>query len=374
MARRAVRALRNFERVAWWAVVAPVLGLLPAALGYRIACWRGDWMCRQQAAKRAELSRNLRLVLGSQLGPAAEQEAIRDWFRFSSCEAMDVMRLRRQARALRKLVEIRGREHLEAAMAAGKGALLCSAHFGSFDSGFSMLTPSGFPTTTIGRWQHKYTVGMSAGERKFWDFFYARPLRKLRHRPNLEPWPGRLDIATKAAAMLRAGEVVTISVDVPPLDADRARAIEVSFLGGRARLLPGVVTLAKVTGAPVLPCFMYRSADYRHQVLEISAPVPMEGSAEVAFGRCAAVVSAAITRSPASWRYFASGGDLADLELITAPTRAATPVAAPVGSPVAAPLAASAAVQSAVQATGLVPLGGEPATREGAADQIATAD
>lgn len=341
---RVSRALRNLERVAYWVIGAPVLAMAPAAVGYRIACWRGDRLCQQETAKRAELSRNLRLLLGDKLSPAAEQEAIRDWFRFSSCEAVDVSRLRHQARPLRRLVEIRGREHLEAALAAGKGALLCSAHFGSYDSGFSMLTPSGFPSTTIGRWQHKYTPGMSAAERKLWDVCYARPLRRRRHRPNLEPWPGRLDIAAKAAAVLRANEVVTISVDVPPLDADRARAVEVPFLGRTARLLPGAATLAKVTGAPVLPCFMFRSADYRHQVLEISAPVPMDGTVAAAFARCAAQVSAAITRSPASWRYFASRGDLADLELVAPGEKA--------------------------PAVGLVPLGGDVVTREG----VATAD
>jgi hypothetical protein len=33
--------------------------------------------------------------------------------------------------------------------------------------------------------------------------------------------------------------------------------------------------------------------DYRHQVLEISAPVPVEGGTATAFGRCAAAMDAA---------------------------------------------------------------------------------
>ena len=68
--------------------------------------------------------------------------------------------------------------------------------------------------------------------------------------------------------------MVTIAIDAPPLDNDLARTVEVPFLGRRAGLLPGAVTLAQVTGAPLLMGFMYRTADYRHQVLEISAPVP----------------------------------------------------------------------------------------------------
>ena len=77
--------------------------------------------------------------------------------------------------------------------------------------------------------------------------------------------------------------------------------IEVPFLGRQAGLLPGVVTLAQLTGAPVLMAFVHRSADYRHQVLEISPPVPMHGETATAFGRCVAAMDAAIRASPAEW-------------------------------------------------------------------------
>ena len=305
------KLLRSAEGVAYWVAVAPALARLPANLAYRLACWRGDLLFRCETGKRTELARNVRLVLGDELSPAAQQQVVRDWFRLLSCSTVDVKRLRRGAWPLRRLVEIRGREHLEAALAAGKGAILCSAHFGSHASGLSVLHASGFPVTHIGRWDHNYNydyrvkynrrTGVSSAERWFWELVYARPLLRYRQRPNIEPWPGRPQVAMQAAAALRANEVVSISIDAPPLDNERARAVEVPFLGRRARLLPGVVTLAQLTGAPVLMAFLYRKADYRHQVWEISAPVPLEGDTATAFGRCAAEVSAAIRRSPAHW-------------------------------------------------------------------------
>jgi lauroyl/myristoyl acyltransferase len=303
-------------RIVLSVLAAPALARLPPALGYRIACWQADLLFRCQAGRRTELARNLQLVLGNDLSPAQAQQVARDWFRLASCEAVDVKRLRRSARPLRQLVEIRGREHLEAALAAGKGAILCSAHFGSYDSGFSVLHASGIPITTIGRRTHIYAPGLSSAERRFWELVYARPMRRYRQRPNIEPWPGRLQVAALAAAALRANEVVTISIDAPPLDNDRARAVEVPFLGRRVRLLPGVVTLAQLTGAPVLMAFLYRAADYRHQVWEISAPVPVEGETATAFGRCAAEVSAAIRRSPAHWDFWNSTGILGALGLV----------------------------------------------------------
>jgi KDO2-lipid IV(A) lauroyltransferase len=313
---RAKILFRNAEGAAYWAVTAPVLARLPFALGYRMACRRGDWLFRRHTAERAELARNLRQILGSELSPAAVQGVTREWFRLSSCEAVDVSRLRHKARPLRRLVDIRGLEHLEAALAAGNGVIVCSAHFGSFDCAFSMLGACGFPVTTVGRWQHNYTARISRAERQFWDLVYARPLRRHRKWPNIEPWTGRFDVAARAARVLRANEVLTIAVDAPPLDSDETRTVEVPFLGHRASFLPGVVTLAQLTGAPVLTAFLYRSADYCHQVLEISAPLPAGGDRATAFARCADEVSAAITRRPAHWRYWPSSTDLARLGLI----------------------------------------------------------
>jgi KDO2-lipid IV(A) lauroyltransferase len=319
------KLLRSVEGVAYWAAVAPVLARLPASLGYRIACWRGDLLFRFQAGKGTELARNVRLVLGDELGPAAAQQVVREWFRLTSCSPVDVKRLRSGGEPLRRLVEIRGREHLEAALAGGKGAILASGHFGSHASGLSVLHASGFPVTHIGRWDHNYNydyrvnygvrVGVSSAERWFWEAVYARPVLRYRQRPNIEPWPGRPQVAMLAAAALRANEVVSISIDAPPLDNERARAVDVPFLGRQAQLLPGVVSLAELTGAPVLMGFLRRSADYRHQVWEISAPMPLEGGTATAFGRCVAEVSAVISRSPAHWNLWHTV-DLARLGLI----------------------------------------------------------
>ena len=312
------RLLRGAEAVAYWLVIAPLAALLPASLAYRIACWRGDWCLRYRAEKRSEIMRNLRLVLGDELGQDKADHLAREFFRMTSCEAIDVMRLRGQARSLGKLVEIRGREHLDAAVAAGKGAILCTAHFGSCSSAFSLLHASGYPVTAIGRTYGKYEADMSSTERRLWDFVMTRRLQRHRQRPNIEPLPGRLQVVARAAVALRANEVVTISSDAAPLGADQARAAELPFLGRKARLLPGVVGLAQLSGAPILMMFAYRCADYRHQVLEISPPVSMEGETMTAFGRCVAAIEAAVKNSPAHWVYWANTEDLTDLGLLPA--------------------------------------------------------
>jgi KDO2-lipid IV(A) lauroyltransferase len=318
---RAWRLLRAAETVAFWVVASPLVALLPAPLAYRAACSRGDWTYWSWPEKRAEVRRNLRRVLGEELSPDEAERLVKRIFRIRTCEIIDLMRLRGRATALGKLVDIRGREHLDAALAGGKGAILCSAHFGSYAAGFSLLHAGGVPVTSIGRWWWRYPPGGPAAVRRMWDFLYARRLLRHRQRPSIEPWPGRVQVAVQAAAALRDNEVITICSDAPPLDAELPRASEVPFLGRQARFLPGIVPLARLTGAPVLMVFAHRSADYRHQVLEISPPVPMEGDPATAFGHCVAAMDAAITAHPAEWDFWFEPDDLARLGLVQQSSR-----------------------------------------------------
>ncbi len=315
-AARARRLLRSAEAIAYWLAGAPLLALLPARLAYRAACRRADWSYRSWPEKRSEVARNLRQVLGEELSQQEADRLARDVFRIRSCEVIDLMRLRGQGRSLRKLVEVRGREHLEAALAGGKGAILCAAHYGSYDCAFSVLNADGFPVTSIGRWWWNYPPDGSSVVRRMWDFVFARRVHRHRQRPNIEPWPGRMQVAVQAATVLRGNEVVTICSEAPPLDAELHRTIEVPFLGRQARFLPGVVTLARLTGAPVLMVFPHRLPDYRHQVLEISPPVPMDGETVAAFERCTVAMDAAIRAHPAEWDFWFEPDDLVRLGLL----------------------------------------------------------
>ena len=299
-------------------VVASLTALLPARLAYWVACRRGDWSFRHQSARFVIVKRSLLELFGETLSPAGAERLAREFSRAEACEAIDVMRLRNGARPLRKLVEFRGREHLEAAMAAGKGAILCSAHYGSYASAFSLIHASGIPVTSIGRWWWNYDPNTSPAVRRFWDFAYARRLLRYRQGPNIEPWTGRLASGVQAVRTLRRNEVVTILSDAPPLVSDESRVVKVPFLGREATFLPGVVHLARSSGAPVLVVSVHRSADYRHQVVEISPPLSLEGELQEALARCAAVMDAAIRTNPAQWGDWSDTGALASLGLIPA--------------------------------------------------------
>jgi lauroyl/myristoyl acyltransferase len=312
--------LDRLEILAYWLVVAPLLGLLPARLGYWVACRRGDWVFRRWPEGAAIVKRNLLQVLGDTLSPAEAERLATEWGRAESCEVIDIMRLRNRTRPLGKLVEVRGREHLEAAIGAGTGAILCSAHYGSYVSAFSLIHASGIPVTAMGLSWWNYDPSASPAVRRFWDFAYARRLARYRQNPSIESWEGVASgQSEEAVRTLRGNGVVTIFADSAPLASDESRVVKVPFLGKEATFLPGVIHLARSADAPILMMSVYRSADYRHQVVEISPPLSQEGEVQEALARCAAAMEATIRVNPAHWFDWSDIGALASLGLIPAP-------------------------------------------------------
>ena len=186
-------------------------------------------------------------VLGDQLSPQVRAHITRDFFRLRSCEPVDVTHLAGKGRALARLMEIRGLEHIEAALVAGKGAILAGAHFGSFDSCFSLIDAQGFPITVIGRWLYRFGQPI---ERFFFQLLIQKPVEHHLHRPNIQPrW--QFDTAFQAAAILRKNELIGICLDAPVLSADRRRAVSMDLLNKQALLLPGAITIAQLMGALV---------------------------------------------------------------------------------------------------------------------------
>ena len=285
-------------------IIAPLVAFLPARLAYGAACRRADWRYRWDMSAREEIIRNLEGVLGEQLSEAERERVARDFFRVRSCEAVDVMRLAGRGRALARLVEIRGLEHVEAALAGGKGAILASAHFGSYHACFSLIGMRGLPITIIGRWPSKEDLNRSPLERFFFRYFSQKPVERHLHRPTIQPRAGQLGVAVQAATVLRQNELLGTHLDPPVPAVDRGRTMPMEFLNGQAQLSPGAITIAQLMGAPLLMTFLRRSADWRHQVLEISAPMALDGDVKTAFGRCLAVVEAAIRQDPAHWLYW----------------------------------------------------------------------
>ena len=288
----------GFEKLLYRVVIAPLVALLPARLAYGVACLYGNWSYWLDAAKRKQIIFNLEGVFGDQLSPAERVCVARDLFRRRACQSIDAMRLAGRGRALARLVEIHGLEHIKTALASGKGVVICYAHFGSYVSCCTLLGAYGFPITAVGDLRSNPILSLL--NRLFRRLGIAKRRPHHLRRPNIEPLKGQVEAAMQMAEVLRANEAITIAIDVPVPPKDRAHAVTVDFLGRQIPLLPGSVSIAQHTGSPVLVLIALRSPDWRHQVVEIS-PVPLDGDIETDFKRCVAMVEAPIRQNLAQW-------------------------------------------------------------------------
>ena len=308
----------DLEEFIYRLVLVPLVAFLPGRLAYGLAQLRGEWRYRLDTSLRIRLMRNLEMVLGDDYSRAELVKITRDFFRRKSCEAIDVMRLSGRGRALSRLVEIRGLEHVEAALAAGKGAIICSTHFGSFNCAFSLIGASGFPVTVVGDWRSTL-IRMSPMQRALWRLVHEVRLEHHRSRPNIEQAKEGVATAMLMAEILQSNELIAMAIDSPLTPEERVRSFPVDFLGRQILLLPGSVNVAQLTGSSVLVMVIQRLDDWRHQILEISPPVPLDADAdaEVALKTCMRLLEESIRQNPAYWDWWVNEQDLAAFGLLT---------------------------------------------------------
>lgn len=318
--RRFIQALLGPVRAIHGHVLMPLATLGPAPLAYRLAVVRGDLEHALRPGPRRRLTAHLAAILGDALSPEERARAVRDYCRLRCCALWDGLRLRGEGRALARLVDVQGREHLEAALAQGHGALLFSGHIGSFESAIEVLGAKGSPVTLIRR---------SADDNYNWAHYFCGRIVPMRrtfpHKPAIDASNGQFAMAAKLGLRLRHNEPVVVLLDPQPTAEDLPRAQDVAFLGGRARLLTGAITVAQRTGTPLLFMRVRRHANWYRQTVEILPPISSEGSTVEVFQRCLALIEAEIRARPGAWFFFGQGDDLRTMGLLErAPGRAAS--------------------------------------------------
>jgi lauroyl/myristoyl acyltransferase len=158
----------------------------------------------------------------------------------------------------------------------------------------------GFPVTIIADWSFGDSRWRLLGK-LFYRLKHDDPVSSHLHRPNIERKSAT--VAVQAAMALRHNELIGIMIDTFVKPSHHSKPMTIDFLNGKVTLVPGATTIAQLTGAPVMVVLLHRSADWRHQVLDISPPIHVEGDPAIAFKQCLAVVETAIRRYPAQWKY-----------------------------------------------------------------------
>lgn len=236
-------ALLNRLNVTYWAmvVVGWVVQRLPPRLSYEIAALIADVVFAAWPSIRRRTVANMRWVDPAR-AEARAAAAFRNYFRY----IVEFLRFPGMGRsAIERAVEVRGVEHLHAAMALGRGAVAVGFHIGNIDLGAAVLAQVGYPVNVV--------VDTFRPPRLDALIQGAREAKGLKLIP-LDQAPRR------ALRVLRSKEILALLMDKPA----PGEGVVVDFLGGPIEIPAGAAFLALKTGAPIVPCVVVRTGVGRY--------------------------------------------------------------------------------------------------------------
>lgn len=272
-------------------LVSQVLRHVHEAIGYPLFGAFGVLIYWLVPARRRLGERNLRQVLGPDASPAAVRAgtiAASQTLAWNYYELFHMPAYRREA--IRARMHIEGIEHIEAALARGRGVILASLHLGNIET--LLQVPSLFP--------------------------YMRFMMLVEKMSN----PGMLRIITELRGTMGVDIVSTDELrrlvrrlkenGVVALACDRVvtgNGTLVDFFGRPARLPEGPVRLAARTGAALIPATGWRESGGRFRVqiappLDLAATGDADADACVNLRRLVAWLEQMIRERPGQWMAF----------------------------------------------------------------------
>ena len=231
---------RGFVSAALGALVRPVRRRSLA--GLRPLARRLAWLVRTTTPARHRMAReHMALVLGDRYTP-------RDYRRMAATATynlvltgLELLKMPTLSREqITAATRIEGLERLRDALAAGRGCLMVTAHFGSWELGGAALAAAGIPMTVIGSFASRGAL-------------LVNEAREALGVQVLEPE----DLRGMLRA-LRQGRCLAI---LPDLSHVTRKSVVVDFMGRPALTAVGVPLLAQRSGCPVVPTFCPRQED-----------------------------------------------------------------------------------------------------------------
>ncbi len=263
--------------------------LLPLKFDYWVAGRLADLCYPFLRKSRRLLKDNLRVALRAE--EAKIDHYARCAFRNFSKYLVDFFRFSRvNADFIKKYVKVEGRENLDRALAQNKGAILLSAHLGSWELGAVVTSLLGYSICAI---------VLAHENRRLNDFFVRQ-----RSRKGVKVIP----VGEAASASLEAlgnNQVVAILGDRDY----SGHGIYIEFFGRTAQVPKGQAIFSLRSGSPIVPVFMVREAD---DILKLVYEPPIEfkptnnlkSDLEQIVRRCLEVVEGYIRRYPSQWYVF----------------------------------------------------------------------
>ena len=247
---------RSFQALARFARALP----RPLALGVADAVAAGAFTAYRLTPWRRFIARNV----AAAFGPGVPAGAIaRDHVRELARNICELMRLPALAHEEADVVAaVEGWEHVEAARAAGRGVIVATAHYGNWELLGATLARHGLPLHVL-------------VQRPSQDAF-DRLFREVRATCGVTTWEnhGPASLRPVLRALAR-GEALGVLAD----QHGEAQDAVVRFFGHVVAAPTGPFSLARRTGAAVLPMRAVREADGRHRIV-IEPELPASGDDE----------------------------------------------------------------------------------------------
>jgi KDO2-lipid IV(A) lauroyltransferase len=216
---------------------------------------------------------------------------------------------------IQRWARLEQQEHIEAAMQAGKGAILLSAHLGNWELCATLVGLTKYQITAVARPQD--------------DTAFTNLLNKMRETHGVKVIP--MTDVRGCIRVLQRNECLGILGDLNA----RIPGAFINVFGHPAATFSGVAYLAHTTGAPILAAFDERLPDNTHRVV-MSPPIPLVSTGDKQKDifhtsiRVQQVIEENVARRPEDWywllhRWYTRPEDVPNPERIPMEHRDLTP-------------------------------------------------
>ena len=156
------------------------------------------------------------------------------------------------SKKISEVVSATGLEHLDRLKENGQGALLYSGHFGNFPLMIIWLGIKGYPVATVYK-----------EAKHFPDDFFGNIMKRF----NVTPLKYKSDASLTVAIIraLKEQKIVLIQNDQSHID-----GIYINFFNKSVPSPAGPALLAKRVGVPIIPAYICRDKNNRHQITVLS--------------------------------------------------------------------------------------------------------
>ncbi len=200
----------------------------------------------------------------------------------------DLMLMARFRRAsIDRWVRVKGKHHIDQAMALGQGVIAVTGHIGNWELLAAFFAIKGYPVNVVARQVYDPRLDQVLND-----------LRKIANVRGISRDRG----AKEMLRVLRRGEILGVLMDQDT----KVSGVFVPFFGRAAHTPTGPVVMAMKTGAPILPLAIHRQRDETY-LITVEAPLKLartghpESNVLANTAACTRALERFIRMDPAQW-------------------------------------------------------------------------